>query len=51
MGPETAGHWRLMALSYLLFIFYDSSVLSQLCSSWIFTSDSRSDFISNEPHD
>ena len=33
MAPETAGYWRFMALSYFLFIFYDSSVLSQLCSS------------------
>ena len=33
MAPETAGYWRFMALSYFLFIFCDSSVLSQLCSS------------------
>jgi hypothetical protein len=30
-APETAGYSRFMALSYFLFIFYDSSVLSQLC--------------------
>ena len=30
MAPETAGCWRFMALSYFLFIFYDSSVLIQL---------------------
>ena len=33
MAPETAGYWRFMALSYFFFIFYDSSVLSQLYSS------------------
>ena len=37
MGPETAGHWRFMALSFCLFIFfiifYYSSGLSQICSS------------------
>jgi hypothetical protein len=33
MAPETASYWRFMALSYFLFIVYDSSVLSQLCNS------------------
>jgi hypothetical protein len=30
MAPETAGYWRFIALSYFLFIFYDSSVLCQI---------------------
>jgi hypothetical protein len=33
MAPETAGYWRFMALSSVLFIVYESSVLSQVCSS------------------
>ena len=33
MAPETAGYGRFMALSYFLYIFYDSSVLSQIYSS------------------
>jgi hypothetical protein len=28
MATETASSWRFMALSYFLFIFYGSSVLS-----------------------
>jgi hypothetical protein len=32
MAPETASFWKFMALSYFLFIFYDSSFLSQLCN-------------------
>jgi hypothetical protein len=33
MAAETAGYRRFMALSYILFIWYDSSVLSQAFSS------------------
>jgi hypothetical protein len=33
MAPETDSFWRFMALSYFIYIFYDSSVLSQICSS------------------
>jgi hypothetical protein len=37
MAPETASYCRFMALSYLLLIFHDSSVLSQVCSYEFYT--------------
>ena len=33
MGPETASHWRFIDQSYFVIYLYDSSVLSQICSS------------------